>query len=162
MNSISRNPVSSPIRPKPANRESIHLQPGIIAARKGRRFPWSIALLVSALYCGDPLSDPKVQERRSQIPEQYQPGFDRFIENNCQACHGLTGDGSGPLNSSGRFDIPDFRNPGSYRHGVSISEIRNSIEFGVEGGRTGMQAYQNIPPEHLDSIAEYIRWLQKP
>ncbi len=124
--------------------------------------PWPVALLLSTLYCGDPLADPEVQRQRSQIPQEHQPGFDRFIENNCHACHGLKGDGNGPLNSSGRFDIPDFRNPASYRHGSTVSEIRNSIEFGVEGGRTGMQAYQNIPPEHLNTIAEYIHYLQEP
>ncbi|MEQ8351162.1 MAG: cytochrome c [Leptospiraceae bacterium] len=122
---------------------------------------WPAAVFGLSLYCSDPLSDPAVQEFRTQVATEHQPGFDAYIEHNCQACHGLNGSGGGPLNASGRFSIPDFTDPSSYRQGFTASEIRNSIEFGVEGGRTGMQAYQNIPPQQLDDISRYIQWLQK-
>ena len=141
---------------------------GSFLARKpfrpvGRLVGWLVPILVSLfiLSCGDPLSDPEVQKQRESVPDQFRPGFDQYVVNNCQACHGLRGGGDGPLNKSRRFDTPNFRQADSYRHGSSIAEILNSIEFGVNGGRTGMQAYQNIGPDNLTAIAQYIRWLQQ-
>lgn len=123
---------------------------------------WMSAWALLILKCSDPLTSPEVQQARERVPAEQLAGFDSYIKHNCQACHGLEGAGNGPLNASGRFDMPDFTDPSSYRHGSTVSEIRNSIEFGVNGGRTGMQAYQNIPAEELEAIARHIRWLQNP
>lgn len=133
----------------------------------GRALTFSLALLCGpalllTLACSEPLADPKIQQARQSLPENQRAGFDRFVLNNCHGCHGLKGAGDGPLNSTGRFDIPDLSQPDKYRHGATVPEIRNSIEFGVDGGRTGMQGYQNIPADHIESIARYIHWLQKP
>ena len=107
---------------------------GSFLARKpfrpvGRLVGWLVPILVSLfiLSCGDPLSDPEVQKQRESVPDQFRPGFDQYVVNNCQACHGLRGGGDGPLNKSRRFDTPNFRQADSYRHGSSIaSELTNS------------------------------------
>ncbi|MCB1138032.1 MAG: cytochrome c [Leptospiraceae bacterium] len=122
----------------------------------------SVPAFLLILDCSDPLANPKIQQARQSVPELHRSGFDQFVLNNCHGCHGLQGGGDGPLNSSGRFDIPNLSQPEQYRHGATVPEIRNSIEFGVEGGRTGMQGYQNIPAEHIENIARYIHWLQNP
>jgi mono/diheme cytochrome c family protein len=131
---------------------------------KAKHIPALSTLLASlslVLACADPLQSPEILEARSKVSAEHQAGFDLYIKNNCQGCHGINGSGNGPLNKGGRFDMADFRKPEEYRNGSTIPRIRNSIEYGVDGGRTGMQAYQNIPAEDRESIAAYINWLQK-
>ena len=124
-----------------------------------RCFPLVFVLFA---FCGDPLEEPAVAKYREGLKADQLQGFDAYARNNCHGCHGLNGDGTGPLNAGHRYSIPDFRNADTFRNGSDVSSIQHSIEFGVKNGKTGMQAYQNIPVEKREKIAEYIHSLANP
>jgi mono/diheme cytochrome c family protein len=57
----------------------------------------------------------------------------------CALCHGLKGDGKGDINTDGKRNVPDLRDPASLE-GLTDGDIYNIIEV----GRADMP---NMPPE---------------
>ena len=81
----------------------------------------------------------------------------------CMHCHGVSGDGNGP---TAKFLNP---RPRDYRNGIfkftstqaglkpSRSDLKAVLDQGVAG--TSMPSFVLLPPDHMEAIIEYVRWL---
>jgi mono/diheme cytochrome c family protein len=84
-----------------------------------------------------------------------------YLSYGCALCHGWNGRGDG-INSQ-KFDPPptNFHNPKAYLHGQDRDSIRRSIQYGIKEDNSIMPAFDNIPPEEVDQIIDYLQSLQK-
>ena len=88
-------------------------------------------------------------------------GKELYLSYGCALCHGWNGRGDG-INSQ-KFDPPptNFHNLKSYLHGQDRDSIRRSIKYGIKEQSSIMPAFEDIPPEELDQIIDYLQSLQK-
>jgi len=87
-------------------------------------------------------------------------GRELYLAYGCAACHGASGDGSGPAASLAAFKPRDLRALDSYSGARTVEGIATTIAFGIADGRTGMPAYPDIPKRERLAIAEYILSLE--
>ncbi|HSN68228.1 MAG TPA: copper chaperone PCu(A)C [Thermoanaerobaculia bacterium] len=88
--------------------------------------------------------------------EERERGRELYMAYGCAACHGRSGDGSGPAAASGAIRPRDFASATSFRQGQSVDSIATSIATGVQGGVTGMPPYPSIPESERRLIAAWI------
>jgi mono/diheme cytochrome c family protein len=83
-----------------------------------------------------------------------------YLSYGCALCHGREGDGHG-INSQ-KFDPPptNFHDLKAYAHGAGRDSIRHSIQYGIKEDSSIMPAFEDIPPEELDQIINYLQSLQ--
>lgn len=88
-------------------------------------------------------------------------GKELYLSYGCALCHGLKGEGNGIKSQS--FDPPptNFHNPKAYLHGLDRDSIRRSIQYGIKEENSIMPAFEDIPPEEIDQIINYLQTLQK-
>ena len=88
-------------------------------------------------------------------------GKELYLSYGCALCHGRDGSGDG-INAQ-KFDPPptNFHNPPAYLHGQDKDSIRRSIRYGIKEDSSIMPAFEDIPPEELDQIINYLQSLQK-
>ncbi len=87
-------------------------------------------------------------------------GKELYLSYGCALCHGRNGSGDG-INSQKFIPKPtDFHNPQSYLHGRDKDSIRRSIQNGIKEDNSIMPAFQDIPPEELDQIINYLQSLR--
>ena len=88
-------------------------------------------------------------------------GKELYLSYGCALCHGRNGAGDG-INSQ-KFAPPptNFHNPKAYLHGLDRDSIRRSIQYGIKEDNSIMPAFEDIPPEELDQIINYLQSLQK-
>lgn len=86
-------------------------------------------------------------------------GRELYLSYGCAACHGVTGDGSGPAAGLAHVKPRDLRNVDAFRGSRTIEGIASTIAFGVADGRTGMPAYPDIPKSERMAMARYIHSL---
>lgn len=104
-----------------------------------------VALVVLALF---PLACGPGAEVKS--------GRELYLAYGCAACHGVNADGRGPAAGLAHTKPRDLTNLAKYRGANSVQGIASIIAFGVDGGRTGMPGYPEIPKRERIAIAEYI------
>ena len=88
-------------------------------------------------------------------------GRDLYLAYGCAACHGPNADGRGPAAGLAHTKPRDLTNLSAYRGPNTVEGIAALIAFGVDGGRTGMPGYPDIPKHERIAIAEYIHSLAK-
>ena len=91
-------------------------------------------------------------------PEQYPDiteGKKHFLAN-CQSCHGITGEGNGPLSVSFTPRPTNFSD-NSLMQLISPLQVFNTARLGVQG--TGMKAFDELSDKQLWQIAFYIKSL---
>ena len=88
-------------------------------------------------------------------------GKELYLSYGCALCHGWTGRGDG-INSQ-KFDPPptNFQNPKAYLHGIDRDSIRRSIQYGIKEDNSIMPAFEDIPPEEMEQIINYLQSLQR-
>jgi len=88
-------------------------------------------------------------------------GKELYLSYGCALCHGWNGQGDG-INSQ-KFNPPptNFHNPKAYLHGLDRDNIRRSIQYGIKEDNSIMPAFEDIPPEEIDEIINYLQSLQK-
>ncbi len=102
--------------------------------------------------CGNSFAQTAALENR---------GKELYISYGCALCHGKNGGGDG-INSQ-KFDPPptNFHNPKAYLHGHNRNSLRRSIQYGIKEDNSIMPAFEDIPPEELDQIINYLQSLQE-
>ena len=80
-------------------------------------------------------------------------------ENNCVACHGVTGDGRGP--ASAMIKNPKPRNflGEKFKYGESKEAVFKTITNGVDG--TAMPPWNALSEQERQSVAAYVLSLRK-
>ena len=86
-----------------------------------------------------------------------------LFRKHCVVCHGISGDGAGPIAEMLNPYPRDFRN-GVFKF-TSVaggakplrSDLLRTLERGLPG--TGMPSFSPLGPEDLDALAEYVRYL---
>ena len=86
-------------------------------------------------------------------------GRELYLAYGCAACHGPNADGRGPAAGLSHTKPRDLTNLAAYRGASTVEGIASIIAFGVDGGRTGMPGYPEIPKHERIAIAEYIHSL---
>ncbi len=88
-------------------------------------------------------------------------GKELYLSYGCALCHGRTGEGNGI--SSQKFIPPptNFHDPQAYFHGQDRDSLRRSIHYGIKEDNSIMPAFEDIPPEELNEIIDYLQSLQK-
>lgn len=98
---------------------------------------------------GDPKMDTEILNRGAAVYRQY-----------CQQCHGVTGDGNGPM---AQYMIPK---PRDYRRGIFKftstvygskplrEDLHRTIRRGVMG--TSMPSFDLLPPSDLEAVTDYV------
>ena len=88
-------------------------------------------------------------------------GKELYLSYGCALCHGRNGDGNG-INAQ-KFNPPptNFHKPKAYLHGQDSNSIRRSIQYGIKEDNSIMPAFEDIPPDELDRIIDYLQSLQK-
>jgi mono/diheme cytochrome c family protein len=88
-------------------------------------------------------------------------GKELYHSYGCALCHGINGEGNGV--SSKRFDPPptNFHETKAYLHGQDKDSIRRSIQYGIRQNNSIMPAFEDIPKEELEQIADYVQSMQK-
>jgi len=111
-----------------------------------------LLLFIMLWGCGNSFADTTGPEMK---------GRELYLSYGCALCHGRNGDGHG-INSQ-KFDPPptNFHNPQAFLHGHDRDSIRRSIQFGIKEDSSIMPAFEDIPPEEIDEIINYIQSLQK-
>lgn len=89
-------------------------------------------------------------------------GRELYLAYGCAACHGPNADGRGPAAGLSHTKPRDLTNLAAYRGASTVEGIASIIAFGVDGGRTGMPGYPDIPKHERIAIAEYIHSLAVP
>jgi len=112
-----------------------------------------IFLLFCLLWgCGNALADTSaVVDKGKQL----------YLSYGCALCHGRDGTGRG-INAQ-KFDPPptNFHDPKAYLHGIDRDSIRSSIQYGIKEDKSIMPAFEDIAPEEIDQIINYLQSLQK-
>ena len=88
-------------------------------------------------------------------------GRELYLAYGCAACHGPNADGRGPAAGLAHTKPKDLTNLAAYRGASTVEGIASIIAFGVDGGRTGMPGYPDIPKHERIAIAEYIHSLAR-
>jgi mono/diheme cytochrome c family protein len=112
----------------------------------------------------DDIDAGEVKLAADQVVEEFtQEGLYR---QHCVHCHGVTGDGLGPTAGFLNPYPRDFRrgifkyvstDPQSGTSKPSRHDIRSVLERGIPG--TSMPSFALLPPEQLDALTEYVRYL---
>jgi len=79
----------------------------------------------------------------------------------CALCHGRNGQGDGIESRSFIPPPTNFHNPKAYLHGWDRDSIRRSIQYGIKEDNSIMPAFEDISPEELNHIIDYLQFLQK-
>ena len=97
----------------------------------------------------------------ADTPTVEDQGKELYLSYGCALCHGKNGGGDGI--SSQKFDPPptNFHNPKAYLHGSDRDSIRRSIQYGIKEDNSIMPSFEDIPPEEIDQIIDYLKSLQK-
>lgn len=86
-----------------------------------------------------------------------------LFRKHCAVCHGISGDGAGPIAEMLNPYPRDFRNGVFKFTSVSggakplRSDLLRTLKRGLPG--TGMPSFSPLSPEDLDALAEYVRYL---
>ena len=88
-------------------------------------------------------------------------GRELYLSYGCALCHGWQGQGDG-INSQ-KFDPPptNFHKPQAYLHGRDRDSIRRNIQYGIKEDSSIMPAFEDIPPDEIEQIINYLESLQK-
>jgi len=89
-------------------------------------------------------------------------GKELYLSYGCALCHGRNGDGHG-INAQ-KFNPPptNFHESQAFLHGRDKDSIRRSIQYGIKEDSSIMPAFEDIPPEELDKIIDYLQSLRRP
>jgi mono/diheme cytochrome c family protein len=86
-----------------------------------------------------------------------------LFRQHCVMCHGITGDGAGPLATTFDPYPRDFRR-GTFKYTTTRadakplrSDLRRTLLRGIPG--TGMPSFAELPSEQLDALVEYVVYL---
>jgi len=87
-------------------------------------------------------------------------GKELYLSYGCALCHGKNGSGDG-INSQ-KFDPPptNFQKSKAYLHGLDHDSLRRSIQYGIKEDNSIMPAFEDIPPEEINQIINYLQSLQ--
>ncbi len=87
-------------------------------------------------------------------------GKELYLSYGCALCHGRDGQGDG-INAQ-KFNPPptNFHNPKAFLHGNDKDSIRRSIQYGIKEDNSIMPAFEDIPPEEIDQIIDYLNHLE--
>ncbi len=77
----------------------------------------------------------------------------------CAVCHGVLGDGKGPVALKGGLMVPPANFQDARLKGLCVGKIYNAIKYGVNNGNMPSYAAQ-IPVEDRWAIIAYLRQLQ--
>ena len=76
---------------------------------------------------------------------------------NCVGCHGETGSGDGAAGATLNPPPRNFRKSDGWVNGTKVSQIYKTLQEGIF--RSGMSAFNYVPPEDRFALAHYIRTL---
>ena len=88
-------------------------------------------------------------------------GKELYLSYGCALCHGKEGDGHGVNAQKSNPPPTNFHLIKAYLHGFDKDSIRRSIHNGIKEDNSIMPAFEDIPPEDLDQIIDYLRSLQQ-
>lgn len=95
-----------------------------------------------------------------EIPEKYvQEGKALYIRYGCTICHGMEGQGNGPVSYTLKPPPRDFRDPGAYRIGRDVVTIAGTLRNGMPDSPS-MVPFPHIKDEERFKIAMYVASLQ--
>lgn len=93
----------------------------------------------------------------TSMPAEAAEGKELFLANNCNGCHGETGNGDGPAGQALNPRPRNFRDIYAYRKGHTQDQVAAMLEFGLEG--SPMKGYP-LNLEKRKKIAAYVVYLQ--
>jgi mono/diheme cytochrome c family protein len=96
-----------------------------------------------------PLSDP------GKVPPDYSHGK-ALYRDNCRVCHGVNGNGNGPVGASMYPPPADFTNPQFWRN-TNREQIANTIQY----GRGRMPAFRSFSSADIQALIDYISHFEK-
>ena len=95
-----------------------------------------------------------------EIPDKFvQDGKALYARYGCTVCHGIDGQGDGPISYTLRPPPRDFRDPGAYRIGRDVVTIAVTLEEGMPDSPS-MVPFPHIRDEERFKIAMYVASLQ--
>ena len=97
----------------------------------------------------------------ADVPSAKDQGKEFYLNYGCALCHGWDGGGDG-INSQKFLPPPtNFHNPDGYLPGSDRDSIRRSIQYGIKEDNSIMPAFEDIPPDEMEQIINYLQSLQK-
>lgn len=99
----------------------------------------------------NPLALPKMAD--SLVYNSFWSGAQKLFESNCAHCHGVKGDGNGPMMANGSYTgVPDYKN-------LTITE--GQMFYSIYYGRNAMGAHRSIiNKKEIWTLVHYIRRFQ--
>jgi len=112
---------------------------------------------------GVPLDLPLLEAAAGPIGGDHQGRRRGLYRQHCVTCHGIAGDGAGPAAAMLTPYPRDFRR-GTFKYTSTLSGAKPSrddllrvLMRGVAG--TAMPSHALLPPEEIDALIEYVRYL---
>jgi high-affinity iron transporter len=96
-----------------------------------------------------------------------------YAENGCASCHGVRGQGNGPVAANLTSPPTDFRDVTAFKNGYGVEAIATSIEKGVDAARAdegdvpghhrrGMPPFRHLSDAERQSLALYVMSFREP
>ncbi len=86
-----------------------------------------------------------------------------LFRRHCAGCHGISGDGAGPLATTfdpypRDFRLGVFKFTSTRQDAKPLAEdLRRTVLRGIPG--TGMPSFIELPPQEIDALVEYVKYL---
>lgn len=94
--------------------------------------------------------------RPQQLAEDVERGRRLYAANGCGTCHGMQGNGDGPVAATLNPRPRDFRDADAFKNGTDPSSIANTLATGLTRDGGQMQSYFHLSDRERHLIARYV------
>ena len=130
---------------------------------KSRRdiMTWGIIVSILAVRCGGSIEQPGAAPG-VLLAADVDAGRRIYDNNGCANCHGPDGSGRGPNAPYMNPPPRDYRDPESYKAGITVDAVAESIAIGFSEDGAAMPAFAHLNAEQLRQLATLVVSLQRP
>jgi copper(I)-binding protein len=90
------------------------------------------------------------------VADEIERGRVLYAANGCGTCHGITGQGDGPLAKTLTPPPRDFRDAAAFKNGTAPSAVANTIATGLTRDGGQMQSYFHLSSQERHLLARFV------
>jgi len=123
----------------------------------------ALSLLAGLAHLSEPSAlaqaGPELMTQVQANPELLTQGKTLF-DTQCTSCHGAEGRGDGLAAAALNPKPRNFHVADGWTNGLSFAGLYKTLEEGLNGGKTGMNAYSHLPAKDRVALIQYVRSLE--
>lgn len=104
-------------------------------------------------------ADADLKTQLSATPEVLEAGKNLF-QAQCSSCHGNEGRGDGLAAAALNPKPRNFHSTSEWVNGMQFTGLFKTLDEGINGGKTGMNAYSHLSVKDRVALIQYIRSLE--